>query len=102
MDGRVEILKVHSRGKPLAADVDLENIAKRTPFATGADLENIMNEAAIRAARARKTQIDQSMLIEAVERVQMGPEKKSRVINRISRVIQRLTLIRQTKKRKRI
>ena len=77
VDGRVEILKVHSRGKPLAADVDLENIAKRTPFATGADLENIMNEAAIRAARARKTQIDQSMLIEVVERVQMGPEKKS-------------------------
>ena len=77
VDGRVEILKVHSRGKPLAADVDLENIAKRTPFATGADLENIMNEAAIRAARTRKTQIDQSMLIEAVERVQMGPEKKS-------------------------
>ena len=77
VDGRVEILKVHSRGKPLAADVDLENIAKRTPFATGPDLENIMNEAAIRAARARKTQIDQSMLIEAVERVQMGPEKKS-------------------------
>ena len=77
VDGRVEILKVHSRGKPLAADVDLKNIAKRTPFATGADLENIMNEAAIRAARARKTQIDQSMLIEAVERVQMGPEKKS-------------------------
>ena len=77
VDGRVEILKVQSRGKPLAADVDLENIAKRTPFATGADLENIMNEAAIRAARARKTQIDQSMLIEAVERVQMGPEKKS-------------------------
>ena len=77
VDGRGEILKVHSRGKPLAADVDLENIAKRTPFATGADLENIMNEAAIRAARARKTQIDQSMLIEAVERVQMGPEKKS-------------------------
>ena len=77
VDGRVEILKVHSRGKPLAADVDLENIAKRTPFATGADLENIMNEAAIRAARARNTQIDQSMLIEAVERVQMGPEKKS-------------------------
>ena len=77
VDGRVEILEVHSRGKPLAADVDLKNIAKRTPFATGADLENIMNEAAIRAARARKTQIDQSMLIEAVERVQMGPEKKS-------------------------
>ncbi len=77
VDGRVEILKVHSRGKPLADDVDLQNIAKRTPFATGADLENIMNEAAILAARRRKTQISQAMLIEAVERVQMGPEKKS-------------------------
>ena len=76
-EGRVEILKVHSKGKPLAADVDLDNVAKRMPYSTGADLENIMNEAAIRAARARKTQIDQSMLIEAVERVQMGPEKKS-------------------------
>ena len=77
VDGRAEILKVHSRGKPLADDVDLQNIAKRTPFATGADLENIMNEAAILAARRRKTQISQAMLIEAVERVQMGPEKKS-------------------------
>lgn len=77
VDGRIAILKVHSRGKPLADDVDLANIAKRTPFATGADLENIMNEAAILAARARKTKIDQALLIEAVERVQMGPEKKS-------------------------
>ena len=77
IDGRVAVLKVHSRGKPLAEDVDLNNIAKRTPFATGADLENIMNEAAILAARARKTQITQALLIEAVERVQMGPEKKS-------------------------
>ena len=75
--GRVAVLKVHSRGKPLAEDVELENIAKRTPYATGADLENIMNEAAILAARARKTQIDQQLLIEAVERIQMGPEKKS-------------------------
>lgn len=77
VNGRIAVLKVHSRGKPLADDVNLENIAKRTPFATGADLENIMNEAAILAARARKTQIDQALLIEAVERVQMGPEKKS-------------------------
>ena len=77
VNGRVAVLKVHSKGKPLAEDVDLENIAKRTPFATGADLENVMNEAAILAARARKTQIDQALLIEAVERVQMGPEKKS-------------------------
>ena len=77
VEGRVAVLKVHSRGKPLADDVDLDNIAKRTPFATGADLENIMNEAAILAARGRKTQITQKLLIEAVERVQMGPEKKS-------------------------
>ena len=76
-EGRIAILKVHSRGKPLAEDVDLENIAKRTPFATGADLENIMNEAAIVAARKKETAISQSLLVEAVERVQMGPEKRS-------------------------
>ena len=77
VNGRIAVLKVHSRGKPLADDVDLANIAKRTPFATGADLENIMNEAAILAARARADKINQALLIEAVERVQMGPEKKS-------------------------
>ena len=77
VNGRIAVLKVHSRGKPLAEDVDLENIAKRMPYATGADLENIMNEAAILAARARKTVIDQQLLVDAVERVQMGPEKKS-------------------------
>ena len=77
LEGRVEILKVHSRGKKLDKDVDLENIAKRTPYATGADLENIMNEGAIQAAREKRTQITQANLIEAVERVQMGPEKRS-------------------------
>lgn len=77
VNGRVEILKVHAKNKPIAADVDLENIAKRTPFATGADLANIMNEAALLAARTRKTEITQQLLISAVERVQMGPEKKS-------------------------
>ena len=77
MNGRVEILKVHAKGKPLAADVDLENIAKRTPYATGADLENIMNEGAIQAARRKSAEITQSDLIEAVERIQMGPEKRS-------------------------
>ena len=71
------ILKVHSKGKPLGEDVDLENIAKRTPYATGADLENIMNEGAIQAAREKQTVITQAHLIEAVERIQMGPEKKS-------------------------
>ena len=76
-DGRVDILKVHSRGKPLDPDVDLSNIAKRMPFATGADLENVMNEAAILAARSRKAQIDQQLLVDAIARVQMGPEKRS-------------------------
>ncbi len=77
MAGRVAILKVHAKGKPMAEDVDLENIAKRTPYATGADLENIMNEGAIQAAREKQTKITQAHLIEAVERVQMGPEKRS-------------------------
>ena len=80
-DGRVAILKVHSKGKKLAGDVDLNNIAKRMPFATGADLENVMNEAAILAARARKKEIDQQLLIDAIARVQMGPEKKSHKVN---------------------
>ncbi len=77
LKGRVDIIKVHSKGKPMADDVDLENIAKRTPFSTGADLENILNEAAILAARSRASKITQDMLIQAVERVQMGPEKRS-------------------------
>ncbi len=80
-EGRVAILKVHSKGKTLDSDVDLNNIAKRMPFATGADLENVMNEAAILAARSRKTKIDQQLLIDAIARVQMGPEKKSHKVN---------------------
>ena len=80
-EGRVAILKVHSKGKTLDKDVDLNNIAKRMPYATGADLENVMNEAAILAARSRKTKIDQQLLIDAIARVQMGPEKKSHKVN---------------------
>lgn len=88
INGRVAILKVHSKGKPLAKDVDLENIAKRTPFATGADLENIMNEGAILAARRHEKEITQAHLIEAVERVQMGPEKKShKVLEEDKRIV---------------
>ncbi|MDD3110190.1 MAG: AAA family ATPase, partial [Eubacteriales bacterium] len=88
LNGRVAILKVHSRGKPLGTDVNLENIAKRTPFATGADLENVMNEAAIVAARYKKREISQSHLVEAVERVQMGPEKKShKVLEEDKRIV---------------
>lgn len=79
--GRIAILKVHSKGKKLAADVDLDNIAKRMPFSTGAELENVMNEAAILAARGRKTEIDQQLLVDAIARVQMGPEKRSHKVN---------------------
>lgn len=77
LEGRVEILKVHSRGKPLAKEVDLENVAKRMPFSTGADLENVMNEAAILAVRDKGKKITQQNLVDAISRVQMGPEKKS-------------------------
>ena len=88
LNGRKEILKVHSKGKPLADDVDLENIAKRTPFATGADLENIMNEGALTAARNIRSSIQQSDLIAAVEKVQMGPEKKShKVLEEDKRIV---------------
>ena len=88
IEGRMAILKVHSRGKPLDDDVNLENIAKRTPFSTGADLENIMNEGAILAARNKKKKIHQIHLIEAVERVQMGPEKKShKVLEEDKRIV---------------
>ena len=81
LEGRVAILKVHARGKPLADDVDFENLAKRLPYGAGADLENVMNEAAILTARARKKQIDQQTLIDAIARVQMGPEKHSHKVS---------------------
>ena len=80
-EGRVDILKVHSRGKPLASDVDLDNVAKRMPYSTGADLENVMNEAAILAVRRRRKQITQQDMVDAIARVQMGPEKKSHKVN---------------------
>ena len=79
--GRLEILKVHAKGKPLAADVDLESIAKITPGFSGADLENLINEAAILAARRNKKAIGMSEMQESMERVVMGPERKSRVIS---------------------
>ncbi len=79
--GRLEILKVHAKGKPLGADVDLESIAKITPGFSGADLENLINEAAILAARRNKKAIGMSEMQESMERVVMGPERKSRVIS---------------------
>lgn len=78
--GREEILKVHARNKPLGKDVSLATLAKRTPGFTGADLENVLNEAAILAARANLKTIGMTELEEAITRVQMGPEKRSRVI----------------------
>ncbi len=79
--GRQEILGVHMRGKPLASEVDTEAIAKITAGFSGADLENLVNEAAILAARRSKKTIGMSELQEAMERVVMGPERRSRVIS---------------------
>lgn len=78
--GREEILKVHSRNKPLEDEIKLDVLAKTTPGFTGADLENLMNEAALLAVRHEKKAIGMEELKEAVNRVIMGPEKKSRVI----------------------
>ncbi|GAB4475127.1 MAG: ATP-dependent zinc metalloprotease FtsH [Anaerolineales bacterium] len=81
MRGREAILKVHTRGKPLAPEVDLAVIARSTPGFVGADLENLVNEAAILAARRNKKMIGQAELEEAIERVIAGPERKSRLIS---------------------
>ncbi len=78
--GREQILRVHSAGKPLAADVDLHTIAKGTPGFVGADIENLVNEAAILAARRNRRTVSMSEFNESIERVMMGPERKSRLI----------------------
>jgi len=81
MRGREAILKVHARGKPFEPTVDLGSIARGTPGFVGADLENLINESAILAARRNKKAIGQPELEEAIERVIMGPERKSRLIS---------------------
>ena len=81
MRGREAILKVHAKGKPLEPVVDLGGIARGTPGFVGADLENTINEAALLAARRNKKAIGQPELEEAIERVIMGPERKSRLIS---------------------
>jgi len=81
MRGREAILKVHARGKPFEPAVDLGSIARGTPGFVGADLENLINEGAILAARRNKKAIGQPELEEAIERVIMGPERKSRLIS---------------------
>ena len=80
MRGRAAILKVHTRGKPLAGDVDIEILAKSTPGLVGADIANLVNEAAILAARKNKKSINMRDFEEAIERVILGPERKSRII----------------------
>ncbi|HAM88729.1 MAG: ATP-dependent zinc metalloprotease FtsH [Candidatus Falkowbacteria bacterium GW2011_GWC2_38_22] len=80
INDREEILNVHARKKPLSKDVSLRKIGERTPGFSGADLANLLNEAAILAARRDKKIIDMEELIEAIEKVMMGPERKSRVI----------------------
>ncbi len=80
LDGREQILKVHAQGKPLAPDIELRSIARRTPGFTGADLANVLNEAALLAARREQQTIDVSALDEAVDRVVAGPQKRSRLM----------------------
>ncbi|MCL2680591.1 MAG: ATP-dependent zinc metalloprotease FtsH, partial [Coriobacteriia bacterium] len=81
LKGRAAILAVHAKNKPLADDVDLNVIARRTPGYTGADLQNLLNEAALLAARANKEKIEMIDVEEGIDRVLMGPERKSRLIS---------------------
>ena len=79
--GRLAILKVHAKGKPIAKDADLDILARRTPGFTGADLANLVSEAALLAARRDKHQIGMTELEEAIERVMAGPERKSHIMS---------------------
>ncbi len=80
INARLEILQVHAKNKPISADVSLQTLAERTPGFTGADLANLLNEAAILAVRKNKKQIDQTDILESVDKVLLGPEKRSRVM----------------------
>jgi cell division protease FtsH len=85
--GRIRILEVHTRGKPLAKEIDLDNLAGQTPGFTGADLANLVNEAALLAARDNKREITQHELEEGIMRVIAGPEKKTRVMGEKERMV---------------
>jgi cell division protease FtsH len=85
--GRLAVLEVHARGKPLDKDVSLETLAKQTPGFSGADLENLINEAAILAARRNRKTVSQSEMEEAILRVIAGPERKSRVMSEKEKMI---------------
>jgi cell division protease FtsH len=81
MAGRRQILEVHSKGKPMAPDVDLQVIARRTPGFTGADLANVVNEGALLTARTGQKQISLEILEESIDRVMAGPQRKTRLMN---------------------
>jgi len=78
---RIEVLKIHAADKPMAPDADFRVVAERTPGFSGADLANLVNEAAILAARKRQTQITQENLLESIEKVMLGPERRSHVLS---------------------
>ncbi len=87
LKGRHQILRVHSAGKPVAPDVDLEGVARRTPGFTGADLANVLNEAALLTARQNDRMITNLHLDEAIDRVIAGPQKRSRLMNERDKLI---------------
>ncbi len=87
LKGRTQILKVHARGKPMAPEVDLEAVGRRTPGFSGADLANVLNEAALLTARNGDKTIDNLALDEAIDRVISGPQKRSRLMNEKERLI---------------
>ncbi|HUW71952.1 MAG TPA: ATP-dependent zinc metalloprotease FtsH [Candidatus Humimicrobiaceae bacterium] len=82
INDREEILRIHARGKPLALNVNLREVAERTPGFSGADLANVVNEAAILAARRNKHQIFQEEFLESIEKVLLGPERKSHILSK--------------------
>ena len=87
MKGRLQILKVHSQGKPVSPDVDLESVARRTPGFTGADLANVLNEAALLTARSNAKIITNAFLDESIDRVVAGPQKRSRLMNQKEKLV---------------
>jgi len=87
LNGRHMILKVHSRGKPIAADIDLLSVARRTPGFTGADLANVLNEAALLTARQNEKLITDASLDEAIDRVIAGPQRRTRLMSEKEKLI---------------
>jgi len=81
INDREEILKIHARKKPLSKDINFRHIAERTPGFSGADLQNLMNEGAILAARNKRKEIEQDDVVRSIEKVMMGPERKSHILN---------------------